>query len=631
MALTAQEEKELAELEQEFGSQGSLTPEESIELQSLEKEFAPNAALAPETPIANGAATENMNPFQVASAMASKLTFGVTPIAAGVEAVAGHLLNGGSLAESHSIFDQGRDEWNKAVAAVDKDYPTVAVGLDAADFALRMMPAGRAANLALSTIEQVGANGLNKESLAKGTAYALGGEALGKGIGKAAKYVNQWGEAVEIGAAFEKIGVKTREGFEGLYNILLNKKVDPKRFVEKVSEYSVDGMQVFTGTAKEIAEKANTKIDQLGTELGDFYADISNSIPPMPASDLLSEISDTIKMLGNTIDTKELETVGILKNKLVQFQGKGMVSLSDIHELKQAVNRGIKWADHTAGDFNSRLEKLSGIINTYSKDIITRAPVSPEVKGMVRAASDEFSNLSIVRGITSGDVAKDAAKLYHGKQLAKDITSFLYNKAAGLGGVLSSALLDTTQKAALAKILSAQANNVEKMTPYIAKIIEGVSRDPNVLNKMLASAESALDLYLNPVERNSQSVEKNSDHIYNTLKEKDPAVASKFIDAMNNERFDVVGELLSSMSNLPEFKDFIEPGIGWDGKVTNEVEKAIVKKQIMETDLSVIQQMQQIKALDKAGIIPQAAPKMELRQLAKKPIRTADGKKMEKY
>ncbi len=118
--------------------------------------------------------------------------------------------------------------------------------------------------------------------------------------------------------------------------------------------------------------------------------------------------------------------------------------------------------------------------------------------------------------------------------------------------------------------------------------------------------------------------------ISNVLRDENPPLATKFNDAVENQDTAAIASLMSSMSQLPLYKTLIQPGIGWDGVVTNPAEKEAVRAEIMNSQFPNIQKMKHIEALDSSGTIPVKGPTLEIRRVAKQAMRN-NGRKVEGY
>lgn len=596
-------------------------------------------------------AISELSTGDAALAFGSKLSMGLGPTVAGtVAAAANYIENGGTLSESKAIFDMARDDYNNTVAQAEKQFPTMAKVANAAEFLTKAIPSSQAANFGISIADQVGKDGLNPGAIAQGAgnaalgavggrilqpalkAGAVIGKYIGEGIEKAPDYINRWGEAVNLGAAMEKLGVVTSGAKTALFNTLANRGIEADSFVKKLSEYEVNGMPIFQGTLANIKSSSKQKIKQLGSELGEHMILIdSAAVPNIPASNFNRSMSSIVDTLADTPVQKELDLVNKIKEKMLSMQEKGVLNLKDVHNFKEFVGKAINWEDLSAKNLNARLEKLYFESSDFLKQSIDDVPIDSEIKAIYNAANEEYSNLMSLNRIIAKEPGREFSKLAETGNLSNKIKNFLSGPSQNISEIVSDNFLEPMQKLGLTKVLTGFAGGMEHLSPYITKITEGLARDPDILNDLIAPAESAVDLSLSPVQRTTEDMLNKDSQIYNIIREADPVLAAKFNAALNNEQYDVLAELMSSMSNLPKMRRFIEPGIGWDGKVTNETEKAIVKDRILNANLSVMQQMQQIEQLDKSGIIPQAQPKIELRQLAKKPLRSADGRKKAEY
>lgn len=105
---------------------------------------------------------------------------------------------------------------------------------------------------------------------------------------------------------------------------------------------------------------------------------------------------------------------------------------------------------------------------------------------------------------------------------------------------------------------------------------EDVSADQQWVN--ISSAMSKASLYVNPVERNQESVINSFDDIMNIAAKESPQLANSLADMMNNQ--EDVGPVMDTLSKSPAMAKFFKAGMGWGGRVYSEEDKATLVNEI---------------------------------------------------
>ena len=117
-----------------------------------------------------------------------------------------------------------------------------------------------------------------------------------------------------------------------------------------------------------------------------------------------------------------------------------------------------------------------------------------------------------------------------------------------------------------------------------------------------------------PLGRTYEDVIERQASLISIVEDFEPDLASQLRKAIELDDRDGLGAIMAEISKLPEASSFTEPGIGWNGKVYSEEDKATVLKDYMskarEMGIPYVETLRVKKAVLKPGPvdIPQAEP-----------------------
>ena len=123
--------------------------------------------------------------------------------------------------------------------------------------------------------------------------------------------------------------------------------------------------------------------------------------------------------------------------------------------------------------------------------------------------------------------------------------------------------------------------------PYVAKLIPSLyyaANDPNLSDEEYVNLINDLDarknLYLKTIDRNEASVRENMNDILQIAGNVAPDLAELLSKRM--ELGEDTGDVMDQLSKNPEMARFFKPGLGWNGKVYSDEDKATVIEQVQE-------------------------------------------------
>lgn len=121
--------------------------------------------------------------------------------------------------------------------------------------------------------------------------------------------------------------------------------------------------------------------------------------------------------------------------------------------------------------------------------------------------------------------------------------------------------------------------------PYVSSLVPAFSRalsSPEVTDEEFADLihdyNSRFNLYANPIGRDDESVKSSFDDIMNISGRVAPEIAAELAKA--REMGDDMGPIMDQLSKHPELARFFKPGLGWNGKVYSDEDKAALAQQL---------------------------------------------------
>lgn len=123
-------------------------------------------------------------------------------------------------------------------------------------------------------------------------------------------------------------------------------------------------------------------------------------------------------------------------------------------------------------------------------------------------------------------------------------------------------------------------------------------------NALYSTAKASSHFMSNPLERNSQSAIKNRSALNDLLRDNAPGLMSQLNEAIDSG--EEIGPIMDAILKMPEAAAFVKDGVGFDGKVYTEEDKASLENDLVN-DIFIPgdYKVQMVKALRETGAIPQ--------------------------
>ena len=175
-----------------------------------------------------------------------------------------------------------------------------------------------------------------------------------------------------------------------------------------------------------------------------------------------------------------------------------------------------------------------------------------------------------------------------------------------LGAAINEIVSDpkTTASIAVSMTKVADAIRIDPNSPYVKRLITAAALSSDALREELSSSASELNLLTSSVERTTDSTYTKSDDILNLLQKSEPETAKRLRAAIRNQDTSTMAQIMDSISKMPGIKKFVQPGIGWDGKVFTAEDVNHLSKQVKKSDISARQKQELLNNLRGDGTIP---------------------------
>ena len=160
----------------------------------------------------------------------------------------------------------------------------------------------------------------------------------------------------------------------------------------------------------------------------------------------------------------------------------------------------------------------------------------------------------------------------------------------------------------LAKLSEFMARDPEhKITrAFIQGFHSPASTSPEAMENLINDSMAAVNLTESPIKRNTEDVIAKANSISSVIRSQigDDA-AEQFLSIVNSGDKDALAAFMDSMSKQEGAKEFIEDGIGFNGKVYSDEDVAQLLEEIESSDVSRLQKSQLKKQLRDTKQIPQ--------------------------
>lgn len=539
-----------------------------------------------------------------------------------------------SISELSDSYTQNRDAAKQAIKELESKYPAEFAQVDAVKNvgAMAILPSAtmsaRAASAAALGISEAMLNDQEtKQAFEQGLitgGISLGAEVVTKGASRALRGIAETSAMKSVGALAKNSVKKIKElAMRGVTN-------SQQFFDDVINGKNLEGKPLLSVTKpmEEIAQDASEMATFHGQQMGVILTQIDKMNQALPSVDGNLIAARAAAKLQASRDLSQLNPDDIAEiSKLQTFIDTAFTNkqftLSDLHSLKTSL-KGSYDLKKQSFELKKSDRVYKEVVDDLTDIIDTRVGMMSEKELAIPYfdAKRKFATMSVV-----ADTARDTALKGSGGVLGDIRENLVRNIAiAGLSGAASSqngnsfatgaaigALLfnasrnpgvNTAIAKSLGRVGNALSKNPQRYNTYAQRIAVAASLGDQQLVQEVAATEAEIDLDAKPVKRTSQDLIANKDKLFALLESKGVATAP-LREAIDKSDGQAIADFMSGVSKQSFMKSYIEPGIGWDGKVSDPQDIAIIQAGIQSNkDLTPRQRRQMEDELLSSGRIP---------------------------
>jgi len=175
-----------------------------------------------------------------------------------------------------------------------------------------------------------------------------------------------------------------------------------------------------------------------------------------------------------------------------------------------------------------------------------------------------------------------------------------------LGGALNQFLASPQAPASMAVGIKKLSEGLERLPDpkIIRSILNNVDGTMHDFNDSIASGIAHYSLIQSPIQRSLNSLEQKKELIISAARAEAPQIAEELRKAYDSNNIEGVAAILESVEGGPEMIKYIAPGVGFDGRVFTPESKALLIKDIDKANLPLAQSLKLKEMVKQQGIIP---------------------------
>jgi len=451
-----------------------------------------------------------------------------------------------------------------------------------------------------------------------------------KGVGKAASYA---GEKLGISQAFGGVQAsmnkkirqwitKNNSNEDEFASLLLDKKLSDGTPLIAPGQSVDDTFDALEKAKNETAEQMNNFLQEAEKQVNPDSAIIMGDKLMSYVTALKAQAMGKTTIKNKIIKNADGGDFAIDEAFLpaeqmatINFQNQSF-KLSEFNRTISDLESKVNWKDVTNKPYEKLIIKQAKQILNDAVDAlpenVSSAPLRQLKKeyGLYKEMMDEVAK-NVDRKKSPFSLVKDSII---GGGVAAATGNPLLGAAAIAGRLIANS--DTAQGAAgasLRRIGDAYEQNPEKW----GKIIQGIGLAAHGsysdFDNEVAYADSVISLHGDPIKRTKEDLLAKKDKLLSIMYKFDSNAANMLAESLDNYDYGTAGLIFQQVAKDSRFNFVIEKGIGFDGKIVDETDKAQLMNEMTQGQasrtLSTAQKLEGFKAL-KQGLVPQlnAAP-----------------------
>lgn len=442
-----------------------------------------------------------------------------------------------------------------------------------------------------------------------GESFLTRGQTFERTAEKASTLREKFGK--EIGITLDTVDNKTKHSGQEIYN-------DTREMLGiAVKKLSDNPDTVAEATAMD-ALLRETFFETVETGVEKISREVNTNIVDAQGSPIFKKVEELVPIIESKAKEFTLKRMFALKQDIA----KSGAAVRGFEKLKGGSEQrvlGLAEEIDTAriGALGSKIESLVDEAVAIESGNLVKAKILPEGVSSFRQLNREWADMNMVEKLSNkaaeGMSDGPMGELRRSMSLS-GLMSLSLVKASGMNNTaaiilaasLNKVIKDprTASSAAVGMKKIADAIRIDPNSPYLKRMITAAAVSSDYLREEVGAIASELNLHASSVKRTSDDATMKSDDILNVLQKVNPETADVLRQAIRNQDSTTIAVTMDSLSKIPEVKKFIEPGIGWDGKVYTPEDVNELTIQVKKTDISSRQRQELLNNLRQDGTIP---------------------------
>lgn len=574
-----------------------------------------------------------------------------------------------NLAGFTERYRKNLDEWNTAINTAEEKHPiTFGVGdITGGVTSLAATGSSIPATLVTGALEGVSrSEDRELEDVLTGAGTAMIGRQVGSALGSGLQFIGKkLGVLADKGVA-EASGAlnktKTKKLKNHIKKFYTSKKdtssQSMKRFSDEVLDMKTPDGKPLLETFQSFSDTA-TKADEikqsLGSSMGDVLREVDDVIEKVDSEPLYTKLQQEIvepltriqdenaqrlaKKMSDRIDSQFLNKEVVTKNKAI-LDKEGLIQvvpeteiktsfkdlkLSELHNLKTFMAKEVRSSfDKNTGQLGREALELKshvGATTEFIDDVIEQSGVEIPQAKTYKDLKRKWATANLVQ-----EMAEDeAAGRLNGPMAA--LKQALSVRGIAIGAIQHMAQVPTAVAAGTAiaineaiassKTPAVFASGLQKLSRHITqnpdsrhlkRILTASALSSETMREAVGSSIAELNMAASPVPRTLEGAKANKNNLITSLEYHNKQLASELSVAFENDNDEQINAIMDQISKDPSTKGLIQDGIGWDGKVYSEEDKAQLEAEVRRAGLPAAQEIILLEKLNQKNEIPVIEP-----------------------
>lgn len=475
---------------------------------------------------------------------------------------------------------------------------------------------------------------LDSREFVKGATIGAASEYLGEKVMKGGKYVfDQTGIADKVSKLSIKrlLGVWKGTSKESMEKTLARTGQTEDEFLSSiVTRVKKDGTPVinFQSKPSENVKSVGEYLDDVGNKLDDVYSSMDDKVEiklshlkeilkqehasmsgTEDAIKLADDMARTIDNLGVSKQNFKVEIKDGVETTSYDLIAPEKISVKELHEIQKNITKYIErsYDSNMITPLVKQKQKLAASIR--EANLFNIKNKDENAYYALKELNKEYTNMSTVK-----DSLRNLAKNENSNNRLATMTDLIavgIGSTAGPVGAIAAPLIkryaaDPRTHLRLSEGYLKIANIIQASPQgeFASRIATASMMNSESLEKELNSIVGEVALRQNPIKRSSNDALEKQYYLRDIIKRFKPEALTQFDKIINSGNPQLIGSFMDGISKMEEAQDLFENGVGFDGFVYTDEDKAQLELQLRQTDMPGAQRMELLRNLRLTGQIP---------------------------